>query len=135
MIFNCSNELESFIKKCMKVAFDRTAEEVRSELSRRIYDEFYGQYSPVLYSRTNQFINSPDIKRISDSLVEIFVNTDRMNYPTFSGEKVALYATDGWHGQYIQTSGRYWDSFLEWCSSNIKNIYANQLRALGINVS
>ena len=78
--FTSGAALESYIKSKMSIALQNTASKLAVKLHEYIYEDFYAQYDPYLYQRSYQFQNSPEINMIAKDLVEIFVNTDRMNY-------------------------------------------------------
>ena len=134
--FNNTRDLERYIKKCMETALKNTANELTDKLIEFIDIDFYQKYDPIKYSRTDQLRDSPKFQMLSNAMVEIFIDTDSMNYKSASGDFVAQLASRGFHGnEYIFREGYFWEDFLEYCYKNTLRIYKNELRKLGLNVS
>lgn len=133
--FTSGAALESYIKSKMSVALQNTASKLAVKLHEYIYEDFYTQYYPIEYRRTYQFQDSPEINMIAKDLVEIFVNTDRMNYEDATGEYVATLAAFGYHGNTsIFRPGFFWKDFIKYVTANIKQIYKQEMQAVGLPV-
>lgn len=103
MTFKNEKELERFILKKCKSALLNTQEEVYKIIKKFLY-QFYGEYDPVVYERTYQFLQSLVQSRIvSDGKgykAEVYFNLDYA-YSTGanpSGEQVMQAADFGRHG-------------------------------------
>jgi hypothetical protein len=65
----------------------------------------------------------------------IYMDSGAMSYKNWSGAQQIQMAAQGFHGGLsIQTGGRYWDSFVEYCNQNAVNILKKNLQAQGIPV-
>lgn len=133
--FTSGAALESYIKSKMSVALQNTASKLAVKLHEYIYEDFYTRYYPKEYQRTYQFQDSPEINMIAKDLVEIFVNTDRMNYEDATGEYVATLAASGYHGNTsIFCQGFFWEDFTNYVTANVKQIYKQEMQAVGLPV-
>lgn len=134
--FTSGAALESYIKSKMSVALQNTASKLAVKLHEYIYEDFYAQYpDPKIYQRTYQFQDSPEINMIAKDLVEIFINTDRMNYEDATGEYVATLAASGYHGNTdIFRPGFFWEDFINYVTVNVKQIYKQEMQAVGLPV-
>ena len=67
---------------------------------------------------------------------EIFMDEDAMNYGAYwDGELQLQFASRGYHGTTaIQTEGRFWQAFLDFCEQNAVKILKEELIKRGINV-
>lgn len=134
--FKTTKELDKYIKNCMSIALRNTADILTDKLIEFIDIDFYQKYDPVQYSRTDQLKDSPKFKMLSNSIVEIFIDTDSMNYKSATGDYVAMLASRGFHGnEYIFREGYFWEDFLKYCFANTIHIYKSELRKLGLKVS
>lgn len=133
--FNTLSEVEGHIKKCMSAALKTTAKVLRDELVKFIESDFYSMYSPKVYVRTYQLRNSPDFEVLSETVVEILINTGSMGYSTDSGDYVASLAAQGYHGSpAIFREGFFWRDFLNYCGSNLISVYKTELQKQGLEV-
>ena len=129
-------ELQGAMEQCCTVAIQNACEILLAELQRLIRSEFYDQYTPSQYDRTDQFFNSAVKEMVTDLCGRVFMDAGRMNYlePHWTGETQLESANRGLHGGYIKREGRYWDSFMEYCNANALNILKQELRKQGLNV-
>ena len=133
---NNSKDLEKYIKLCMKNALECTGEKLRKKLMEFIDQDFYQKYKPKEYIRSYQLKNSPEFISLSNDLIEIFIDTDSMNYKEAEGDWVAQLAAKGYHGGYaIFREGYYWEDFLDYVHSNIIDIYKSELKKQGLSVT
>ena len=129
-------ELQGAMEQCCTVAIQNACEILLAELQRLIRSEFYDQYTPTMYNRTYQFLESATKEMMTDLCGRVFMDAGRMNYlePHWTGEVQLEAANEGLHGGYIKREGRYWDSFMEYCNANALNILKQELRKQGLNV-
>jgi len=124
--FNSIGALEAYIKSALNIAMKNVCEIMADKLSQHIQADYYDQYSPRIYKRTYQFLDSVVYNMLGSGYGEVFVNTGSMNYEDATGKYVADLASMGLHGNPgIQTSGRFFDSFLDECD---KAFIINQLK-------
>ena len=129
-------ELQGAMEQCCTVAIQNACEILLAELQRLIRSEFYDQYTPTMYNRTYQFLESATKEMVTDLCGRVFMDAGRMNYlePHWTGEVQLEAANRGLHGGYIKREGAYWDSFMEYCNANALNILKQELRKQGLNV-
>ena len=129
-------ELQGAMEQCCTVAIQNACEILLTELQRLIRSEFYDQYTPSQYDRTDQFFNSAVKEMVTDLCGRVFMDAGRMNYlePHWTGETQLEAANRGLHGGYIKREGAYWDSFMEYCNANALSILKQELRKQGLNV-
>ena len=129
-------ELQGAMEQCCTVAIQNACEILLAELQRLIRSEFYDQYTPKMYNRTYQFLESATKEMMTDLCGRVFMDAGRMNYlePHWTGEVQLEAANRGLHGGYIKREGAYWDSFMEYCNANALNILKQELRKQGLNV-
>ena len=134
--FTSMVELQGAMQQCCTVAIQNACEILLAELQRLIRSEFYDQYTPTMYNRTYQFLESATKEMVTDLCGRVFMDAGRMNYlePHWTGEVQLEAANRGLHGGYIKREGRYWDSFMEYCNANALNILKQELRKQGLNV-
>ena len=129
-------ELQGAMQQCCTVAIQNACEILLAELQRLIRSEFYDQYTPTMYNRTYQFLESATKEMVTDLCGRVFMDADRMNYlePHWTGEVQLEAANNSVHGGILVNGGRYWDSFMEYCNANALNILKQELRKQGLNV-
>ena len=129
-------ELQGAMEQCCTVAIQNACEILLAELQRLIITEFYMQYSPKMYKRTQQFYESATKEMVTDLCGRIFMDADKMHYlePHWTGETQLEAANNSSHGGYIITQGAYWDSFIDYCNKNALTILKQELRKQGLNV-
>ena len=133
-VFTTMVSLENYIEKACENAVENACNRLLGTLQELIDTEYYDQYEPEKYRRTYQFWRSATTKMLSKNCGEIFMDADAMNYGSFwNGELQLLYASEGYHGtDKIQTEGRFWDSFIEYCDNNAVRILREELEKQGI---
>ena len=129
-------ELQGAMEQCCTVAIQNACEILLAELQRLIRSEFYDQYTPTMYNRTYQFLESATKEMVTDLCGRVFMDAGRMNYlePPWTGEVQLEAANNSVHGGIPVNGGRYWDSFMEYCNANALNILKQELRKQGLNV-
>lgn len=132
--FTTMVSLENYLESLCEKAVENACNRLLGTLQQLIDEEYYDQYEPEKYIRTYVFWRSATTKMLSKNCGEIFMDKDAMNYGDFwNGELQLLYASEGYHGsKYIQTEGRFWESFLDFCENNATNILKEELNKLGI---
>ena len=129
-------ELQGAMEQCCTVAIQNACEILLAELQRLIRSEFYDQYTPTMYNRTYQFLESATKEMVTDLCGRVFMDAGRMNYlePHWTGEVQLEAANNFSHGGIHVNGGRYWDSFMEYCNANALNILKQELIKQGLNV-
>ena len=133
-VFTTMVSLENYIEKACEKAIQNACNRLLGTLQELIDSEYYDQFEPERYRRTYQFWESATTRMLSKTCGEIFMDADAMNYGSFwDGELQLLYASEGYHGgDYIQTEGRFWDSFLDFCNDHAVDILREELAKQGI---
>lgn len=144
MVFKNEKELERFLlAKCQSALLK--AQERIYEIIKRFLDEFYREYDPIVYERTNQFLNSLVRSRIVPDgkgyKAEVYFDLDYIYYtgsnPT--GEQVMQAADYGRHGAMglavadFKGTSIWYESLAELDAKAI-NILVDMLRAEGIPI-
>lgn len=135
-VFTTMVSLEKYIESACQKAVENACNRLLGTLQELIDSEYYDQYEPDRYIRSYQFWESATTRMLNATCGEIFMNADAMDYGSFwNGEKQLLYASEGYHGQkYIQTEGRFWESFIDFCEQNAVKILKEELRKQNINI-
>ena len=135
-VFTSIVDLQNAMQQSCTVAIQNATEILLAELQRLIITEFYMQYSPKMYKRTQQFYESATKEMVTDLCGRIFMDADKMHYlePHWTGEIQLEAANEGNHGGYIIREGAYWDSFIDYCNKNALTILKQELRKQGLNV-
>ena len=128
--------LVSAMNKNINIAVENACNRLLGTLQELIDTEYYDQFEPDYYKRTYQFWRSATTKMLTQNCGEIFMDEDAMNYGTYwDGELQLQFASRGYHGTTaIQTEGRFWQTFLDFCEQNAVKILKEELRKQGINV-
>ena len=141
-------ELQKHMESACSIAVKNASDRILEELQKCISEDYYMQYSPNYYERTYTFYKSAVAKLLNDHESEIGISDLYMNYEYpakykllngdtghWTGADQTNMAASGYHGTYyIQTEGRFWDSFIEFCEKNAINILKEELKKQGINV-
>lgn len=127
-------ELQNYMKKTCAIAVENACNRLLGTLQELIESEYYSQFDPDFYSRTYQFWQSATTKMLNLNMGEIFMDESAMNYGDYwDGECQLEFASRGYHGTTaIQTKGRFWDSFVNYCENNAINILKEELIKQGI---
>ena len=128
--------LVSAMNKNINIAVENACNRVLGTLQQLIDTEYYDQFEPDYYKRTYQFWRSATTKMLTQNCGEIFMDEDAMNYGTYwDGELQLQFASRGYHGTTaIQTEGRFWQTFLDFCEQNAVKILKEELIKQGIQV-
>ena len=133
--FTSLSQIEGFLNKAIEEAVKKTCDRLLKALKEIIKTEYYDQYDPIEYSRTDQFLNSAMTEMLSKNSGRIFMNENAMDYKAWTGELQLRYASQGYHGSpYIRTSGRFWDTFAEFCQKNVRQIFKEELIKQGVPI-
>ena len=136
-IFTTMVSLENYIESACEKAVENACNRLLGTLQELIDSEYYDQFTPEKYKRTYQFWKSATTRMLDKNCGEIFMDADAMDYGSFwNGELQLLYASEGYHGsKEIQTEGRFWDEFLNFCKHNAVRILKEELNKQGIRTS
>ena len=128
--------LVTAMNKNINVAVENACNRLLGTLQQLIDTEYYDQFEPDYYKRTYQFWRSATTKMLTQNCGEIFMDEDAMNYGTYwDGELQLQFASRGYHGTTaIQTEGRFWQTFLDFCEQNAVKILKEELIKQGIQV-
>lgn len=128
--------LVAAMNKNINIAVENACNRLLGTLQQLIDTEYYDQFEPDYYKRTYQFWRSATTKMLTQNCGEIFMDEDAMNYGTYwDGELQLQFASRGYHGTTaIQTEGRFWQTFLDFCEQNAVKILKEELIKQGINV-
>ena len=128
--------LVSAMNKNINIAVENACNRLLGTLQQLIDTEYYDQFEPDYYKRTYQFWRSATTKMLTQNCGEIFMDEDAMNYGTYwDGELQLQFASRGYHGTTaIQTEGRFWQTFLDFCEQNAVSILKEELIKRGIKV-
>lgn len=88
--FNSLGELESFVMNNAKAGLQTVvANKVKKILRDYVEENVYSSYTPRLYQRTNELIDSISIRLLGASskgvMVEIYFSPDKMNHTSLLG--------------------------------------------------
>lgn len=135
-IFKNQASLDIFLESACNKAVEKTCYRLLGTLQQIIDSEYYDQFEPDFYTRTYVFWKSATIKMLNLNCGEIFMDESTMDYGAYwNGEIQLQFASRGFHGSTeIQTKGRFWDSFVEFCENNAINILKSELRKQGITI-
>ena len=128
--------LVTAMNKNINIAVENACNRLLGTLQQLIDTEYYDQFEPDYYKRTYQFWRSATTKMLTQNCGEIFMDEDAMNYGTYwDGELQLQFASRGYHGTTaIQTEGRFWQTFLDFCEQNAVKILKEELIKQGIQV-
>ena len=128
--------LVTAMNKNINIAVENACNRLLGALQQLIDTEYYDQFEPDYYKRTYQFWRSATTKMLTQNCGEIFMDEDAMNYGSYwDGELQLQFASRGYHGTTaIQTEGRFWQTFLDFCEQNAVKILKEELIKQGINV-
>lgn len=135
-VFKAMVSLENYIESACEKAVENACNRLLGTLQQLIDTEYYDQFEPDYYKRTYRFWRSATTKMLSKNCGEIFMNEDAMDYVTYwDGELQLKFASRGYHGTTaIQTEGRFWQVFIDFCEQNAVKILKEELIKQGINI-
>lgn len=132
MEFSSIDKLQKEINKRIDQAVKDTSVQICNKLKEIIQDDYYNMYKPKFYERTYQFLNSAAMDIVSKGSAIVYMNNNG-SYKDATMQYVQEIAAEGCHGNMnIQTSGRYWDTFLEYVSNNAENLLKQNLHKQGL---
>lgn len=137
--FTSKIALKNYMQNSCTKAIQETAKIVQEELKKCINEQYYldPEFYPNVYQRTETFLNSVAYEMLSGNSAKIFIDIDGMHYKNgFNAWQVVDWATESKHGSdYYQTSTQdFWSVFIEWCDTNLLNVFKQNLRKYGLNV-
>lgn len=136
--FKNMRDINLYLDKQIKIAIDRVADTMQSELLHSIEEEFYSVYTPAIYKRTYQFLNSSTrshVKRIGNEFfIEVYVDYENLDYEDSTGYEVVSLASEGFHGnENIYRPNFFWDNFKQkFPEYKVKQMIKDELKKLGI---
>ena len=135
-VFTTMVSLEKYIESACEKAVENACNRLLGTLQELIDTEYYDQFEPDYYKRTYQFWKSATTKMLTKNCGEIFMDEDAMDYGSYwDGECQLQFASRGYHGTTaIQTEGRFWDSFIDFCEKNASKILKEELVKQGLTI-
>ena len=155
--FTTMGGLENYIESKCTIAVENAAKRLQEKLVEIIESEYYDQYDPIYYiPRTYAFLKSAVSKMLNSKTASIGIDDDYFNYEYsarymmfengggtarnvsghWTGEDQVNMAAQGYHGSTaIQTEGRFWESFIDYCKSNAIKILKEELVRQGLTLS
>lgn len=128
--------LVNAMNKHINVAVENACNRLLGTLQELIDTEYYDQFEPDYYKRTYQFWKSATTKMLTKNCGEIFMDEDAMDYGNYwDGECQLQFASRGYHGTTaIQTEGRFWSAFIDFCEQNASKILKEELIKQGLTI-
>lgn len=132
------SQLQNAMDKYAAYITDKMADKVKRTIEEFIR-YYYQEYSPELYSRTWQFLNSvvrtDAVKKGNIWCAEIYIDTSITYDNDWMMKGTAEYANEGLHGNVKVGDMRFWDDAMEEIRSpEFINRFADFLRNKGLNV-
>ena len=135
MVFRTITEIEKYLQSACNKAVKNACDRLLKQLQTIIQTEYYDQYNPKEYVRTYQFLKSAMTEMLTENCGRIFMDKDTMDYKEWTGELQLHYGSQGYHGSLgIQTSGRFWETFSEFCENNVRQILREELIKQGVPI-
>lgn len=133
------NVLKKTVNVATNKAIQDTAKEAENELRKCIDDQYYKDpdFYPNIYERTEEFLRHATSQILLSNTAEIYVDIKGMHYKNnFSPWQVVKWASESKHGaDYYQTSTTdFWTQFIDWCNTNLLNIFKKNLKKNGLNI-
>ena len=104
MVFKSENELKKFLLQKCQIAVAQTQNKIYA-IIKKVLVEFYQDYDPILYERTNQLLHSlvkSNVRQVGNGYeAEVYFDLDSINYATGNmptGKQVMAAASQGLHG-------------------------------------
>jgi len=135
--FTTGVSMENYIQHMCTEAIRYSMQIMVAKLREIIDEEYYSQFIPRYYSRTEQFLKSALATLLSPTSAEIGMDASAMNYGNYwDGETQIEFASRGLHGSTaIETDGRFWESFVSWMNDNAILILKEQLIKQGLKLA
>ncbi|MGL4453665.1 MAG: hypothetical protein ACRCTZ_21105 [Sarcina sp.] len=145
-------QLQMFLLNDLQRAVDNTLERCLNELQEIIMSTVYGAGTPIVYERTNEFLesfkeNKATIKglmvqgEIFQDFMSMSYNPESFTHGSYSGDvreyladiindgAIGLFG-DGWYSQ----SRPFWDEFIYWVDNNLNSIFEQECKKLGLPI-
>jgi len=121
--------VDKYIESVCAEAIKHAMQRYTAELRKYINVDYYKQYEPIWYDRTEQFLKSAVYTLLSPTEAEVGMDYSMMDYGAYwDGETQVEFASRGYHGTTtIQTEGRFWDDFVDWMNKNAIEILRFEL--------
>lgn len=134
--FTTAVQLQNYLESACEKAVETACNRLLGTLQELIDTEYYDQFEPDYYKRTYQFWRAATMKMLNSNCGEIFMDKTAMNYGDYwNGECQLQFASRGYHGTTeIQTEGRFWQSFIDYCEENAVKILKEELRKQGLKI-
>lgn len=128
--FKSYTALIAEINKRTEIAVENACNRLLGTLQEIIDTSYYDTFEPDFYRRSYQFWRSATTKMLSQNCGQVFMDKSAMNYGSYwDGECQLEFANRGYHGTTeIQTEGRFWDEFSQYCEENAIRILKEELR-------
>lgn len=135
-IFSTPMQLQKHLESLCEKAVEAACNRLLGTLQEFIDSEYYDKFEPDYYKRTYQFWKSATVKMLKHNCGEIFMDKFSMDYGAYwDGECQLQFASRGYHGTTsIQTEGRFWQSFVDYCEKNAVRILKEELRKQNLDV-
>lgn len=141
-VFRTAIDVNKYIESACEKAIKAVAERMTEELQGYIQEDFYNQYKPKFYKRSEQLLRSPKYNILDPKSAEIFIDIDSIDYLIGSNEKydydeadIVKLASLGYHGTIdIFRPGMFWEDFIVWCNKNVPYLIKSELKRQGISV-
>lgn len=147
-VFRTPVELKNYMQVLCNKAIEKASNRLLEELQKYIVDDYYKQYKPIYYDRTEKFYESAIAQMLGNSTASIGVDDLFMDYQYparynnvdgtsghWTGEDQIQFASRGYHGTTaIQTEGRFWSDFEKYCELNAIRILKEELIKVGLSV-
>lgn len=129
------DQLNRIIESKIKAAVASVAKTFADNLQEIILSEYYLQYDPKSYKRTEQFFRSTLSKMLNDNTGMVYVDYQGLKYKDISGYEVVTFASMGFHGNYmIETPGHFWESFINLLNRTARPMLIDALKKQGLNI-
>jgi hypothetical protein len=160
MEFTSSSQIKDYILKQSEIAV-RASQEKIYQIIERVLKQFYDEFDPVMYKRTNQLMRSlvkSDVKQIGNQIVaEVYFDLNKLDYSMkylFGDFRKNTYHREDWtkendawvlenamvgtytHGGYPNATGntRIWIESMSEISKKIYDILKTELESAGIPI-
>lgn len=129
-------QIQNHIETVCNVAVETTCNRLLGTLQHLIDVEFYDQFEPDFYKRSYLFWKSAMSKMLNQNCGEVLMDEATMDYGAYwNGELQLQFASRGYHGSTeIQTEGRFWKRFIEFCEDHAVEILKEELVKAGLKL-
>jgi len=128
--FTTMVQFKDMLNPLVTKAVSITCNRLLGTLQELIMSEYYDAFEPEKYVRSFQFYDSAMTKMVNNLMGEIFMDAKSMNYGAYWDGEAQLYmSAQGFHGtSEIQTEGRFWQAFIDFCENNAIRILKEELK-------